>query len=231
MQPFERSLVDMFVPVSAAVERDNQLLEQRLPSTVIPNFVPDNVAQLRDDDAPSLRSVPAGPFWLFVGALSRNKGIDVLLAAYERLSSPLPLVLIGMAWADTPSRFPPNTYVLDGIPHREVMAAWHRAAIGVVPSVFPDPCPTVAAEAMASGVPLVASNVGGLPDLVAHGETGLLVDPGNAEQLAFAIRTLDSDPAMADRMGEAAKLRVRSFMATSVTDAIEEIYEQVSRPS
>jgi glycosyltransferase involved in cell wall biosynthesis len=220
----------MFVPVSTAVAEGNRLVELGLPNEVVPNFVPDDVAERRDG-GPSLANIPPGPFWLYVGALSRNKGVHVLLDAYERLQSPPPLVLIGMPWSDTPTRFPPNTYVLKGLPHPAVMAAWGRAELGIVPSVFPDPCPTVAVEAMAAGVPLIASRVGGLPDLVAHGETGLLVEPSDSTALAGALATLHGDPALAQRMREAAHIKARSFMASTVVARLETIYQRVGRPS
>jgi glycosyltransferase involved in cell wall biosynthesis len=111
------------------------------------------------------------------------------------------------------------------------MAAWKRAALGIVPSVFPDPCPTVAIEAMASGVPLIASRVGGLPDLVAHGETGLLVEPGNSGELARALMTLHEDADLAGRMREAAVVKARSFTASSVVDRLETMYQRLERAS
>ncbi len=97
----------------------------------------------------------------------------------------------------------------------------------MVPSLFPDPCPTVAIEAMASGVPVVASHVGGLPDLVLDGETGLLVPPGSAEALGSAIQRLVQDPVMARRMGAAGQQRASAFTASTVIARLEEIYAEL----
>ena len=232
MQPFERRAVDMFLPVSRAVAEGNRLAELGRPYEVLPNFVPDNVAARRRGRKRTLDDqLPSGPFWLYVGTLSRHKGVHVLLNAYEQIEGAPPLVLIGPPWYDTPAEFPANTVVIRGLPHEAVMEAWSRAALGIVPSVFPDPCPTVAMEAMASGVPLVASRVGGLPDLVADGETGLLVPPSDPSALRSALTKMLHNPAEADRMRMKAKSKVKAFMATVVLDQLLSIYDRVSRDS
>jgi glycosyltransferase involved in cell wall biosynthesis len=221
-----RSAVDMFLPVSHAVAVGNDLDRYQLPYRVLPNFVPDDVtdgAALSDYAA----LLPDGNFCLYVGALRPHKGIDVLLKGYDLLKDAPPLVLIGTRWSDTPRRFPANVIVLEDVPHKAVMAAWQRATLGVVPSVAPDPCPTVALEAMASGIPLVASRNGGLSEIVDDGSTGVLVDPGDSDQLSHAMATLLQDEPLRRRMGESARKRAVSFMASSVIDRLEEIYQQL----
>lgn len=113
------------------------------------------------------------------------------------------------------------------VPHAQVMAGWQHCAVGVVPSLWPDPCPTVAMEAMICGKPLVASNVGGLRDIVADNETGLLVPPGNADILQRGLRDLLLNPARRATMGAKSRQRVQSFMVGKVADRIEQIYEEV----
>jgi len=228
MQGRERSAVDMFVPVSNSVAVANDLAGQGLPHEVVPNFVPDDVADRWSPEDPAVGSLPDEPFWLYVGALSRNKGVHVLLEAYAGMENPPPLVLIGMPWPDTPARFPRNIHVFRGLPHKAVMAAWRRASLGIVPSIFPDPCPTVAMEAMACGVPLVASRIGGLTDLVTDGETGLLVEAGDAVGLRGALARVQADPGLASRMGAAALPKVRSFTASSVVERLGRIYAGVT---
>jgi glycosyltransferase involved in cell wall biosynthesis len=228
VEPFQRGAVDRFLPVSNAVAAGNELTHRALPFEVLPNFVPDDVAARTDPAHPALAKLPAEPYWLYVGALSRHKGVHVLLEAYEAMRSAPPLVLIGPPWHDTPKRFPSNTVVLESLPHAAVMAAWRRSALGIVPSVFPDPCPTVAMEAMACGVPLVASRIGGLPDLVADGQTGLLVDHSDPGALHHALARMLSDPGEAKRMGEAATVKVSSFTASAVIGRLEGIYSEVT---
>ncbi|TIU84479.1 MAG: glycosyltransferase family 4 protein, partial [Mesorhizobium sp.] len=105
-------------------------------------------------------------------------------------------VLVGRRAADTPTEFPPNVRVFSMWPHSAVMHAWRRSLFGVLPSVGPEACATVIMEAMASGKTVVATDIGGMPDLVDHGQTGLLVPSGNAPALANAMQTLLDDRAL-----------------------------------
>lgn len=222
-QPFARELVDLYLPVSNAVAEGNRLASRRSRFRVVPNFVPDDVADRADPDDPALAVLPSGGFVLYVGALSTHKGVDVALRAHERLGAATPLVLIGTPM-DLPETLPPNVIVVPGLPHRAVMAAWRRALVGVVPSRFPDPCPTVVMEAMATGTPVVASRVGGIPDLVTDGETGYLAEPGRDEAFATALGALLTDEDVRERFARAARASVRDFMATAVVDRVEAEY-------
>jgi glycosyltransferase involved in cell wall biosynthesis len=227
-----QAAVDMYLPVSRAVAEDNQLLGGSLPVEVIPNFVPDDVAVLPETPHPLLEQLPAGEFMLFVGAFGRYKGLDVLLEAYAGMADAPPLVIIGYHTPEYPIRtttFPPNVVVLRDWPHAAVMQAWSRAALGLVPSTWSDPCPTVAMEAMALGKPLIASRIGGLTDLVEDGESGLLVPPGDLEALRAAMGRLIADPALRARMGAAGRRKVAAFQAASVVKRIEQVYHRLTQ--
>jgi glycosyltransferase involved in cell wall biosynthesis len=225
-----RRLVDRFIPVSHAVARDTGLTEGRAPYEVIPNFVPDNVATPGPED-PCLQDLPQGDFILFVGDMMRLKGIDVLLKAYSSLLQAPPLVLIGRRVADTPTGFPPNVHVLGTWPHAAIMHAWRRSLFGVLPSVGPEACATVVMEAMASGKAVVAADIGGMPDLVDPGETGLLVPPGDAHALSRAMQRLLDDRALLSRLGTTSLSRVGRLTAGAVVTRIEQVYKDVLRPS
>jgi glycosyltransferase involved in cell wall biosynthesis len=108
------------------------------------------------------------------------------------------------------------------------MRSWIRASVGVVPSVWDEPCPTVALEAMASGRPVVASRVGGLPDLVPDGVAGLLVPPRDAGALGAAVGRLLRDGELRGRMGAAAREHADRFGARTVVDRIEAVYREVA---
>ncbi len=225
----ERRAVDMFLPVSQAVAEGTRMAEYRVPYRVIPNFVPDNVSELRNDADALLTHLPAGDFLLFVGDVRRDKGVEVLLRAYARTGSQAPLVLIGRPGNDISLDFPPNVLALQGWPHEAVMSAWGRCTIALAPSIWPDPCPTVAMEAMSMGRPVIASRIGGLSDIVADGETGLLVPPGDSVALSEAIQALLADPARRSCMGTLAKQRVVEFKAKTVVPRIEQTYQDILR--
>ena len=157
-----------------------------------------------------VRVVPAGvripdrvvepdepPHVLFLGRLSPEKGILEFLEATEGL----PRVVVG----DGPLR----DRVADGVgavPHHEVGAYLDRAAVVCCPSRR-EGYGVQAREAMAHGRPVVATAVGGLPDAVEDGETGLLVPPEDVPSLRAALERLLGDPDLRRRLGETARTR------------------------
>ncbi len=224
----ERHAVSGFVAVSRAVARGNRI--ERHPHAVVPNFIGDRPPEPSAETDLFLARLPDKPFLLFVGALGRLKGLPVLLDAYRRLPEAPPLVIIGYPMPETPELLrdlPPNVEVLGQWPPDAVRLAWGRALAAIAPSVCQEACPTVIIEAMAAGVPVVASRIGGIPDLVAAGETGLLVEPGDPRALAQAIGALVDDPARALALGSAAATRATQFTASVIVPRIEEIYQQL----
>jgi glycosyltransferase involved in cell wall biosynthesis len=167
---------------------------------------------------------------MFVGALGPHKGVDVLLDAYRRMRHKPPLVLIGTPRADTPPIDDlDGVIVARNVPFAQVMAAWMRASVAIVPSVWAEPLGQVAVEAMLVGKPVVASDVGGLRDVVRHGVTGLMVPPSDPGALAEAIDGLLDNPELRQRMGEAGRVRARQFEARTVTPRLLEVFQDALR--
>lgn len=157
------------------------------------------------------------PEVLFAGRLSPEKGILELVEAANGMT----LVVAG----DGPlrDRVPG---ALGFVPHHALGPLYERAAVVAVPS-HREGFGVVCAEAMAYGRPVVAGAVGGLLDLVADGETGLLVPPRDVAALREALERLIGDRELRRRMGEAARERVRSrFAWPAVTDATLAAYEE-----
>ena len=94
------------------------------------------------------------------------------------------------------------------IPHAETIDLYRRATVMVLPSVWNEPSPLPAYEAAACGLAVVATRSGGIPEIVEHGQTGMLVARGDAKELAMAISQVIDDPALARAMGEAGRQRV-----------------------
>jgi glycosyltransferase involved in cell wall biosynthesis len=223
----ERRTVDMFLPVSRAMADVAQLAKHQLPYRVVPNFVPNDLGERLDDANPLIEQLPTGDFLLFVGDLVRDKGVEVLLRAYAAMECQLPLVLIGRPVFDFPANLPPNVLVLPKWPHDAIMSAWRRCTIALLPSICLESFGIVILEAMAMGRPVVASRIGGIPDIVVDGETGLLVPPGDALALRQALQSLLDDPARRERMGALAKERVAQFQSRTVVPRIEQVYQEV----
>ncbi len=223
-----RQAADMFLPVSQAVAEGNQLDKHGVPYQIIPNFVPDHIETLDDDEDPLLAQLPKGDFLLFVGDVTQDKGAEVLLRAYAEMETQIPLVLIGRPLlTNLDERLLRNVHFMGSWPHDAVMGAWKRCLIGLVPSTWAEPFGIVALEAMSMGKPLVAARSGGLIDIVAEGETGLLVPPGDPQELRAAIQFLLDHPERREQMGKLAKERVLQFQAQAVLSRFEQVYREL----
>ena len=223
----QRRVISGFLPVSNAVATGNALGD--LPHRVIPNFVPDQ-RRLPDAAVGSFLEQLPPKFLLFVGALGRLKGLPVLLDAYRLLADPPPLVLIGYRMRETDEilkDLPRNVHVLGQWPPEAVQSAWEAASMAIVPSICQEACPTVVIEAMQAGIPVVASRIGGIPDLVVDGETGVLVPHADARALADAITSILEDPDRARTLGSAGQRRSTLFTASAVVPLIEAAYRDV----
>lgn len=223
----ERRTVDMFLPVSQAVVEGNQLVKYEVPFQVIPNFVPDSTDITCDDMNPFLAQLPGEDFLLFVGDVTLDKGVAVLLHAYSEIPDHIPLVLIGRPILEGLSELPSNVFVMGIWPHQAVMQAWSRCSIAIVPSIVAETFGIVAIEAMSMGKPVVASNIGGLTDVVVNNETGFLVPSGDPEALREAIQCLLDNPVRREYMGDMAKQRVVKFHANTVVPCVEQVYQDM----
>lgn len=235
MASWERRAVDLFLPVSQVTAEKNGLPTAGVSFTVIPNFLPphreiSSGAHVTIDLDPYLAQLPAEPYFMFVGDLRRQKGLDLLLDAYRRLQNSLapaqvpPLVLIGKVWDETPQSFPPNVIVLQEWPNEAVLAAWSRALAAVVPSIWDEPFGIVVIEAMSCGCPVIGAQIGGIPDMVRHEETGLLVPPNDAVCLQQAMQRLLLDESLRTRLGTAARHHAQQYTARAVVPRIEAAY-------
>jgi glycosyltransferase involved in cell wall biosynthesis len=141
---------------------------------------------------------------LFVGRLSKEKGVDVL----ARASQQVPGLRIAVAGTG------PEMHVLDRAPQIERLGAisgdavrvrMQRATALVLPSIWYENFPRTLVEAFASGLPVIASRIGALAELIEDGRTGLLFEPGNADDLARKLRWAQENPARLTDMGQEAR--------------------------
>ncbi|MDX1932192.1 MAG: glycosyltransferase family 4 protein, partial [Capsulimonadales bacterium] len=112
----------------------------------------------------------------------------------------------------------------------DVNNAMNALDVHVLASTWAEPCAAVIQQAMALGKPVIGTDIGGTPEMVVWGETGLLVTPGDAEGLASAIGDLYQDPAKRAWMGEAGSKRVEKlFTLKRMTDRNEALYREILR--
>jgi glycosyltransferase involved in cell wall biosynthesis len=183
-------------------------------------------------EAPASEPDPAGPA-VYIGRFTRIRGVDVLLDAIERLEGQgPPFLLIGRPERDADLQHRIGRLEGRGMirvrhwaSQEELATILRGASMAVVPSRY-ESFGLAAAEAMACGVPVIASRAGALPELVRDGETGMLVPAGDAGALAEAIRYLHTHRAQARVMGQAARSLVRSrYSWDAVAAAYEQAYE------
>ena len=226
MRPLRRALLDRVIAVSRAVADGNRLPAWGVPYEVVPNFIPDELFSAPPACRPA--GAPQGDYLLYVGDLSHDKGVPVLLEAYEGLGETRPpLLLVGKRTASTPRRVPPGAMYGFSWDHAAVLSAYQHALAVVVPSILPDACPTVVLEAMAAGRPVLASRIGGIIDMIDHGVDGLMVEPGDTEELTQALAGITGEAGVRDRLGAAATSTAKRFTASTVVSRIESIYQDL----
>ena len=234
-----------------------------------PNVDPDKVRVVhngidvslweRDEEDDAIRALgidPAKPSVVFVGRNTRQKGVPYLLRATSSLPDDVQLVLC-LGAADTPELAAETARLIEELqtkregvvliermlPRRELIQVLSHATAFACPSIY-EPLGIVNLEAMACGAAVVASATGGIPEVVQHGETGLLVpleqvtdgtgtplDPEKfVSDFAAALNQVVSDPARAREMGIAGRRRAEDhFSWESITETTLEVYRSVLR--
>ncbi len=205
-------------------------------------------------DAIAARGVdPTRPYVLFVGRITRQKGIIHLVNAIPAIDPSLQVVLLAGA-PDTPeigremaervaevsANRPGVVWVQEMLPRQDVIRFYSHAAVFCCPSVY-EPFGIINLEAMACRTAVVASDVGGIPEVVVPGETGLLVDPNLrpgtfdpvdparfSASLATAINQVGLDPGLQRAFGERGRARVEAhFSWDAIAAKTIELYRQV----
>jgi glycosyltransferase involved in cell wall biosynthesis len=170
---------------------------------------------------------PAEPRLLALGRLIPIKGFDLMLRAFALARPQVPGLRLELA-GDGPLRDELRAAAPDGVSLLGHVAAvgplYERNALVVVPSRG-EGFGMVALEAAERGRAAIVSDAGGLPEIVADGETGAVVPPGDAEALATAIVALARDPARVRALGEAARRRaLAQFSAAAAAERIDSLY-------
>lgn len=171
-------------------------------------------------DIARVNDVERGPEVLFVGWVVPAKGVDVLIAAFEAVAAAIPgssLHVVGaidarfmadvLGPAATRLGLTDRIYFHGGQPAAAVADRMARASVLALPTRM-DTAPNVLAEARAAGVPIVASAVGGVPELIDDGVDGVLVEVGSSASLGQAIVDLLRDPVRASAMAARGRERV-----------------------
>jgi glycosyltransferase involved in cell wall biosynthesis len=151
----------------------------------------------------------AGDYFLYIGRLSREKGVPTLAQAQQKMQETMPLKIVGDGpWAKTCAPALVGQF-LGYMKHGEALNNLIRGARAViVPSEYYENCSMSVLEAMAFGRPVIGGNIGGIPEQIRDGVDGYLVEPGNSDALAQLMDKLAADPQQARRMGINARQRL-----------------------
>jgi glycosyltransferase involved in cell wall biosynthesis len=165
------------------------------------------------------------PTVLYAGKFSLGKGTQILVQAADQVSQQMPSAQFLFAGHGDIQLSGEHTRHIGRLPHDHLQALYHLADVVVIPSVWPEPLSRVGLEAMAAGKPLIGTNVGGTPEQIEDGVTGLLVPRKEPAILAEAIIKLLSDETLRKNMGIAAQKKITTtFSYEANLQKMEDFY-------
>ena len=215
-------LVDRYIAPSRFIA---DLISRRIPEAktcVLHNGIDaDGINQSIQDEG----------YALYFGRLSKEKGIETLLKAHDALNGSLALKLVGTGPMEDEmrSKYPDADFLgyKEGEQLDEIIA---KSAFVVVPSEWYENCSMVVLEAMSMGKPIIGSRIGGIPEQVEDGKTGLLFEMGNVDELTEKMKILSQKQKMRAEFGKAAreKLEAEYSLSRHCKDLLE-LYNSLLR--
>jgi glycosyltransferase involved in cell wall biosynthesis len=228
-----KHIADVYISISQLMSKE--LVELGIPQDKI-RYIPNGV------DVKIFR--PSGKkednLVLFVGRITFAKGLHILLESLDYLRKPTHLVIIGPTdWdaeyfckmlkrIDRENKKGPHKITYLGAQDQQIIKKWYqRAAIFVLPS-FREAFPVVNLEALACETPVIATNVGGIPDVIRDKENGIIVPQNNAHRLAEAIQCLLDNEDVRIKFGrEGRKLIMKHFSSEIIGKKLCQIYREM----
>jgi len=171
----------------------------------------------------------SGDYVAYIGRISPEKDILTLVEAASRLGD-VPFKFAGSFYRmpEVPKQKPNNCDFLGQLNAEDLNQFYHDARMVVFATRCYEGFPTVLLEAMSYGLPIICSRIGGLPEIVDDGVTGLLYEPCNVADLTEKIQTLWQDPSLCRKLGEAGRQKLQEeYAADRLLDRLLGIYESV----
>lgn len=223
-----RDAFDLVVANSEATRR-RLVAEGIQPVEVVANGVPVRAPR---------EALASAPTALFAGRLVFEKGVDVLLRAFVRVIGELPearLVVVGDGPAGLELRrlvaelgLEDHVTMPGRLPRQEIERRFDGSWVQVLPARWEEPFGVAAAEAMMRGTAVVATGAGGLPELVGHGRSGLLVERDNVDALAAALLRVLGDQELADALGaEGRRIALERLSENSFVEGLLALYRRL----
>jgi 2-deoxystreptamine N-acetyl-D-glucosaminyltransferase/2-deoxystreptamine glucosyltransferase len=231
--PAERralAAADMVITLTPAAA--GRLLREGIPDSRIrvipPGYDPDLFAAAAPDPFPDL----GRPRVSYIGRIAPQKDVGALISAFGRLTVPAWLLIVGdgpgRRAAEAQARPLAGAVRFTGfLPHTRIPAVMRHTDLLVLATRYEE-LPSVLIEAMAAGLPVIASRVGGIPALVEHDVNGLLAPPGDAVALAAAISRVLTEPGTAARLAAAARQTAQRYAWPALARQVATAYRQVT---
>ncbi|TBL76925.1 glycosyltransferase family 1 protein [Obesumbacterium proteus] len=182
------------------------------------------------DDTQPMGDIRDDGYFLFIGRLSREKGVATLAQAHRLMQHPLPLKIAGDGplLQDLRARFPEAEFLGYQQQGEGLNNLIRHARAVIVPSEYYENCSMSVLEAMSFAKPVVGGNIGGIPEQIRDRQEGRLFEPGNAEQLAGILDELAQNPDDARALGERARQRLENKYSLRVhMDALIALYHKL----
>ncbi|HEX4933096.1 MAG TPA: glycosyltransferase family 4 protein [Gemmatimonadaceae bacterium] len=199
-------------------------------------ILPNGIEVERFATADPARDVPAGRKLLFVGRLDPRKGLPFAMRAFVKLAPRYPdlsLVVVGSgpqrdAIREVPAELRDRVQMKGKVSYQALPTYYRASDIFVSPATGAESFGIVLVEAMAAGLPVVASDIPGYRDVARDGRESLLVAPSNADALAEGIAHLLDRPEECARLGANGALRAQAYAWDNIIDELELVYERLA---
>ncbi|HSW89032.1 MAG TPA: glycosyltransferase family 4 protein [Candidatus Saccharimonadales bacterium] len=175
---------------------------------------------------------------LYVGRLTKEKGLDVLLNAIKKLTKTIPeihLMIVGEGNYSTnilntikDNNLQNNILVKGSISRKLIQTYYDNSVLLIIPSIYPDNLPTVGLEALSVGRPIIGSNIGGISEIIKNNETGIVVSPGDAGEIANGVIKIIHNKKKLQQMNrEAREYAEKQFDIKNHTRQLELLYDNL----
>jgi glycosyltransferase involved in cell wall biosynthesis len=171
----------------------------------------------------------------FIGHLGKHKGLDVLLQALCLIDPMKIRLLVVGTGADAEQLkslcrelgLDHHVTFYEHIDHRRIASVYQQIDVLIVPSVWPENSPVTITEAMASGIPVIASDIGGIGELVEDGVSGFLVPVRDSQAMAERIQRFLARPELTQQMGQKGLAKIQPYRLQNQVERIVEMYQEV----
>ncbi len=192
------------------------------------------------DDCFTVIAQPEAGRLLSVARIIPRKGIDSLISAFTKIATIYPQAQLRLAgeidsapeYVDqcrklvTDAGLEDRVHFLGGLSHADLLDEFSRAQVSVL-AAKQETAPVAVAESLATGCPVIATSAGGVPDMVEHGKTGLLVIAGDSHLLELALEKCLKDPDRTSTWGDNARYAAERYRLDKVVHKTIDVYQQI----